>query len=116
MKKRFLALGCIMVLVMAMGLSAQAAGSVTTPAVTENPALKTGTQQLNENTIKEFAEKTKVESDVDVVIGVVTTETAGAMVTQAKQVVGDGAFIATMVDIQVPAGTKSATFTIKWSV
>lgn len=114
MKKRLLAWVGALVLASAMSLTAVAAGSVTSGSVAQknDPALATGTQQFNENTIKEFANTTTVTSDVNATISAVSTETAKAAVAQAKVVAGDNAFVASIVELNVPAGTGTATFTL----
>ena len=104
MKKRILALACAMALMCAMSSTAFAAGSVTTESVTKStavvaadPALTIGSQQLTAKTIEEFAK---------------TTTVAKAAVAEAKSVVGGNAFIASVIDLSVPAGTGEASFTL----
>lgn len=121
MKKKILALGLALTLTFAMSITASAAGSVTSSSVaqsntattTADPALATATQQFDEATIAEFATTTTVAaSDVNVVVGKVSIDTVKAAIAQAKVVVGNNAFIASVVDINVPAGTEKATITL----
>lgn len=119
MKKRILALLCATVLTCSMSMTAFAANSVTTGSVTTgsaveaaDPGLATGSQQLNSNTIAEFATTTTVTSTVNATITAVSTDTAKAAVAQAKSVVGDNAFVASVVELNVPAGTGEASFTL----
>lgn len=122
MKKKILALGLALTLTFAMSITASAAGSVTSSSVAQSstsattaadPALATATQQFTEATVAEFATTTTVAaSDVDVVVGKVSLDTVKAAISQAKVVVGDNAFIASVVDINVPAGTEKATITL----
>lgn len=119
MKKRILALLCATVLTCSMSMTAFAANSVTTGSVTTgsaveaaDPGLATGSQQFNSNTIAEFATTTTVTSTVNATITAVSTDTAKAAVAQAKSVVGDNAFVASVVELNVPAGTGEASFTL----
>lgn len=125
MKKKILALGLALTLTFAMSITVSAAGSVTADSVasstttaapattTADPALATATQQFDEATIAEFATTTTVASaDVNVVVSKVSTDTVKSAISQAKVVVGDNAFIASVVDISVPAGTQKATITL----
>lgn len=119
MKKRILALLCATVLTCSMSMTAFAANSVTTGSVTTgsaveaaDPGLAIGSQQLNSNTIAEFATTTTVTSTVNATITAVSTDTAKAAVAQAKSVVGDNAFVASVVELNVPAGTGEASFTL----
>lgn len=115
MKRRFLALVSALVLTGAMSMTAAAAGSVTTSSAASSvsaESLATSTQQFTENTIAEFAATTTVSSSVSATVAVVSTETAADAIAQAKEVVGDNAFVATVVDLQVPAGTGAAEFTL----
>jgi len=132
-KKRFLSVICAMVMVLAMGISAFAAvspdagntgsgnGSTSAPAVVPSkpaevvvPAekLAIGTQQLTVETINEYAETTTVTSDVEATITAVSAKTAANAITVAKTVINDNAYIATVVDLSVPAGTGAASFTL----
>lgn len=119
MKKRILALACAMALMCAMSSTAFAAGSVTTESVTKStavvaadPALTIGSQQLTAKTIEEFAKTTTVTSTVNATIKAVSTDIAKAAVAEAKSVVGGNAFIASVIDLSVPAGTGEASFTL----
>lgn len=115
MKKRFLALVSALVLASAMSMTTLAAGSVSTSSVAESStdaALATATQQFTAATIENFAKTTTVSSSVDATITAVSTDTAKAAIAEAKTTVGENAFVATIVDLNVPAGTGEATFTI----
>ncbi|MGN1147842.1 MAG: hypothetical protein ACI4TB_05430 [Lachnospiraceae bacterium] len=115
MKKRLLALVSALVLASAMSMTTLAAGSVSTSSVAESSAdaaLATATQQFTAATIEEFAKTTTVSSSVDATITAVSTDTAKAAIAEAKTTVGENAFVATIVDLNVPAGTGEATFTV----
>lgn len=122
MKRRILALVSAMTLVFAMSLTASAAGSVQTENVAKtetakpeaaDPALSTSTQNISAATIEEFAKTTTVTTDVaGATITAVSVETAKAAVAQAKAVVGQNAFLAAVVELNVPAGTGAASFTL----
>lgn len=120
MKKRILALVSALTLTFAMSITAAAAGSVTTDSVAQSapaanaadPALATATQQLSAAAIAEFAVTTTISSDVNATISAVSVDTAKAFIAQAKAVVGENAFLASIVDINVPAGTEKATITL----
>lgn len=63
-------------------------------------------------TILGFAETTKISSGVSgATISAVSLDTAKAMIAEANKRVS-GAFIASIVDLSVPAGTGTATFTL----
>lgn len=107
MKMRLLALACAITMVLGLGMTAYAAPSVTT----EN--LSTSTQLLNQETLNSFAATTTVSTTVSgATIAAVSEETAVAAIAQAKAVVNENVFIATVVDLNVPAGTGAATFTL----
>ncbi len=115
MKKKMLALVCALALTFAMPLTAFASGSVTTSSVAKNAettVATTATQTLDEATIAEFATTTTITSEVGATISAVSTETAKEAVNQAKAVVGDNAFIASIVEVNVPEGTGKATITL----
>lgn len=112
MKKRFLALVSALVLAGAMTITAAAAGSVSTGSAVADADLATSTQQFTEATLGEFATTTTVSSSVNATIGSVSAETAADAIDQAQAVVGENAFVATIVDLQVPTGTGAAEFTL----
>lgn len=122
MKKRILALACAMTLVFGMSLTVSAAGSssadkAASTAVqnTQGEVVSTTNstgQVLTGATLAEFAETTGISGVAGAKLGVVSNETAKSMIAEANKVVGSGAFIATIVDLQVPAGTGTATFTL----
>ncbi len=119
MKKKILTLALALTLSFAMSITASAAGSVTAPSVANKATssapsaeLATTTQQFSEATIAEFATTTTIQSDVNATVSAVSTETAKATIAQAKAVVGANAFVASIVDVNVPAGTTSAKITL----
>ena len=118
MKKRFLALACAMTMVLGLGISANAAGSSSSGSVAASsvaqPSVEvlvtaesnsTG-QVLTSDTINEFATTTTVEGGS---VSAVSTATAKNMIAEANKIAGDKTFIATIVDINAPAG---ATVTV----
>ncbi len=128
MKRKILALACAMTLVFGMGMSVSAAESATSSAtaseVANNAAPSapaevlvsasdnaTG-QVLTADTIQYFADTTTVSGVAGASISAVSTETAKAMIAQAKTIAGSNTFIASIVDLNVPAGTGAATFTL----
>ena len=118
MKKRIMALALALTLSFAMSITASAADSTSAPSVAASaskaPAaeLATTTQQFSEATIAEFATTTTIKSDVNATVSAVSTETAKATIAQAKAVVGANAFVASIVEVNVPAGTEKATITL----
>lgn len=112
MKKRFLALVTALVLTGAMTLTASAAGSVTTNSAAVTVEMETSSQKFTTDTLDEFSKTTTVSSSVNATVGTVSADTAKAAIDQAKAVVGANAFVATIVDLQVPAGTGAAEFTL----
>lgn len=127
MKKRILALALASVMTFAMSLTAFAASSPSassnsstsaTAAPTAEPVVATAAsgQAITEATLDEFVKETTLTTDVaGATIAKVEAKEAATLVSQANAVVGSTAKIATMVDIQVPAGTASATFTLNVS-
>lgn len=118
MKKKILALACAMTLVFGMSLTVSAEESNSAGSAAEEAQEvvsvenKTG-QTLTGAAIEEFAKTTTVISGVSgASIGAVSNDTAKAMISEANRVVGQNAFVAAVVDLQVPAGTGAATFTI----
>ena len=133
MKKKLLAFACAMTMVLGMSLSVCAAPSstasvtaqdvinkVTTPATTA-PATSeelvkaednTIGQVITTNTISYFADTTTVEGVAGTTVKAVSADTAKNMIAQAKTIAGKNTFIASIVDLQVPAGTGKATFTL----
>lgn len=112
MKKKIFALALALTLSFAMSITASAAGSVTTNSAAEAAKLATTTQQFTDATIAEFATTTTIKSDVNATVGAASTATAKAAIAQAKAVVGDNAFVASIVEVNVPAGTQKATITL----
>lgn len=143
--KRIIALGCALVLALAMNVTVFAAnsatagdvtgsgspsagdvagsGSVTTGDVVNNattttPApdagLATATQQFSAATLAYFAEDAKILSN-NATAGVASVDAAKALIAHAKAVVGDDAFVASIFDLIVPAGTGTATYKVACS-
>ena len=122
MKKRILALVCAMTMVLGMSLTVCAAESTSSSAkaeeaqevltTTATASNNTTGQVLTGSTIAEFATTTTVSGVAGAKIEAVSNETAKAVITEANKVVGNSAFIATVVDLQVPEGTGAATFTV----
>lgn len=63
-------------------------------------------------TLGYFAETTTVSGVQGAVLKEVSADTAKAMIAQAKAIAGKNTFIASIVDLEVPAGTGTATFTL----
>ncbi len=126
MKRKILALACAMTLVFGMSMSVCAAGSatasatagdvannVTAPAEELVSADENATGQvITANTIQYFADTTTVSGVAGASLSAVSTDTAKAMIAQAKTIAGSNTFIASIVDLNVPAGTGAATFTL----
>lgn len=131
MKRKILALACAMTLVFGMSMSVCAAdspsasataGDVANNATQPSPAApaeelvsaseNTTGQVITANTIQYFADTTTVSGVAGASISAVSTETAKAMIAQAKTIAGNNTFIASIVDLNVPAGTGAATFTL----
>lgn len=131
MKKRILALACAMTMVLGMSLSVCAApsGSASSSAeeaaraaakaayeaeMSQNVTIPNSTGQTFDGyTVLGFAETTKISSGVSgATISSVSVDTAKAMVAEANKLVGAGTFVASIVDLNVPAGTGAATFTL----
>lgn len=124
MKRKILAFACAMTLVFGMGMSVCAAPSSTASATAGEVANSapaeelvsasdnTTGQVLTTETIKYFADTTTVSGVAGASLSAVPTETAKAMIAQAKTIAGSNTFIASIVDLNVPAGTGAATFTL----
>ena len=125
MKKRILALVCAMTLVLGMSLTVCAAGSSNAGSAANNAAGNTTQsngklsvdnstgQVLTSATIEEFAKTTTISSGVEgAKLAAVPADTAKAMITEANKIAGTNTFVASIVDLQVPAGTGKATFTL----
>lgn len=110
MKKKFLSLISAVVLTMAMSVTAFAAESQTAADVV---AATASGQEITAETLDTFVATTTLSTDVEgATITVVSTAQAATLVAQANAIVGSNASIATMVDINVPEGTGTATFTL----
>lgn len=116
MKKRILAVICAMTMVIGMSMTVSAAGSASASdtaadvlvVATEN----TTGQKLGTASLNYFAETTTVTGVAGATMKEVPAETAKAMITQAQTIAGKDTFIASIVDLSVPAGTGAATFTV----
>lgn len=111
MKKKILAFVCAMTMVIGMSLSVCAAPSTSAEDLVKAEDNTTG-QVITTNTIAYFAETTTVEGVAGAALKEVPADTAKAMITQAKTIAGKDTFIASIVDLSVPAGTGKATFTL----
>lgn len=69
-------------------------------------------QVITAATLQFFASTTTVSGVPGASISAVSAETAKAMIAQAKTIAGSNTFIAALVDLNVPAGTGAATFTL----
>lgn len=111
MKKRIFALMSAFVLTFGMTVSVFAASSADAPTtVTAVPVVNDITQDVADAMAKST---TLAEAPAGTTITAVPAATANAAKEQAKTVVGTGAAIATVVDLQVPAGTEKASFTLQ---
>lgn len=121
MKKRILALVSATILVFAMNMSVMAAGSpnasATAGQVVQNVQkveMSTGTQVITNGTIEKFATETTVETTVaGATVSAASVDTAKAAIAQANNLYGASSFVASIVELNVPAGTGAATFTLK---
>ncbi len=115
-KRRIFAIVSALVLTFGMTVSAFAAetqsptadNTVTVPAATSADAT------FNDDLLTAYANSTTVSSkDVPgATVGKVSASVAASAAARAKAVAGPGAVIATLVDLVVPAGTGSASFTL----
>ncbi|MCR5256222.1 MAG: hypothetical protein K6D96_09900 [Acetatifactor sp.] len=131
MKKKLIGLVCAMTMVIGMSTTALAATSSTSSAAASSAAASKTTaataevlvtadknttgQVLTENTLGFFVEDTKVTGVAGATVSEVTTSEAKALIEKAQAIAGSNSFIATMVDLEVPAGTGKATFTLTCS-
>lgn len=130
MKRKFIVFACAMTLILGMGMSVSAAESPTasatagevannakpsTPATTEELMSAQDNvmgQVITTATLQNFAETTTVSGVPGANVSTVSAETAKAMIAQAKTIAGSNTFIACIVDLNVPAGTGAASFTL----
>lgn len=131
MKKKFLAFVCAMTMVLGMSLSVSAASPTASATAGEVASQATQTttstapadvlvsaddnaigQVITTDTLSYFAETTTVSGVQGASLKGVSADTAKAMIAQAKAIAGSNTFIASIVDLQVPAGTGAATFTL----
>lgn len=120
MKRKILGLVCAMTMMVGMSMSVLAAGSSDAEAVAKSEviiAAETNTtgQVITGGTLEFFETDTKVSGVEGLKVSAVPVETAKAIAVHANNIAGDNAFIATMVDLEVPAGTGNATFTLNCS-
>ncbi len=119
MKKRVFALVSVLVLTFGMTVSvfASETQSPTAQNTTTVPAATSADGNFTDELLNAYANSTSVDPTgttvKDVKIGQVSTSVAASAAARAKAVAGSGAVIATIVDLQVPAGTGSASFTLK---
>lgn len=131
MKKKLLAFVCAMTMVLGMGMNVCAANSPTSSVTAGDVVNKATTsaqttaseelvgadenavgQVITTATLGYFAETTTVSGVQGATLSQVSAETAKAMIAQAKAIAGSNTFIASIVDLNVPAGTGAATFTL----
>lgn len=123
MKKKLIGLVCAMTMVLGMSATVLAAGSSTSSAVATDTSSSvivaadsnTTGQVLTEATLDFFVEDTKIAGVEGVKVTAVTATEAQALVEKAQAIAGSNSFIATMVDVEVPAGTTKAVLTITCS-
>lgn len=119
MKKRILALVAAATLVMGMTMSVAAAGSSSSSSVVAEqvtvaaPSASTGSQTITAATAQEFAETTTVTTTVaGAKIEAASEAATMAAVAEANKIYGDNTFVASVVELTVPAGTGAAEFTL----
>lgn len=145
MKKRFLALACVLTLTLSLGLTASAAQSPSagsssgssspsasgsskpsTPASQPSSgssshrssgsgevAVTAGGQVITDSALVSFVDNASFATDVaGAYIRTVAGPSAAKLVNAANQLVGANAAIISMVDIVVPSGTGTASFTL----
>lgn len=115
MKKRVFALVCVLVLTFGMTVSvfASETKSPTAENTTTVPAATSADGNFTDELLSAYQANTTVSTTVKgASIGKVSTSVAASAAARAKAVAGSGAVIATIVDLQVPAGTGSASFTL----
>lgn len=116
MKKRVFALVSVLVLTFGMTVSVFASQTKSPGADTTNttPAATSVDGPFSEALLAAYAKATSIaESSISgAEIKEVSTSVAASAAARAKAVAGSGAVIATIVDLQVPAGTGSANFTL----
>lgn len=115
MKKRVFAL--VSVLVLTFGMTVSVFASETKSPTAENtttvPAATSADGSFTDELLSAYANSTTVSTTVaGASVGKVSTSVAASAAARAKAVAGSGAVIATIVDLQVPAGTGSASFTL----
>lgn len=115
MKKRVFALVSALVLTFGMTVSVFAAetNSPAASTTTTVPAATSADSTFSDELLNAYAANTSVSTTVaGASVGKVSTSVAASAASRAKAVAGSGAVIATIVDLNVPAGTGSASFTL----
>ena len=115
MKKRVFALVSALVLTFGMTVSVFASETQSPAASTTTtvPAATSADATFTDELLTAYLNSTSVSTTAtDVSVGKVSTSVAASAAARAKAVAGSGAVIATIVDINVPAGTGAASFTL----
>lgn len=115
MKKRVFALVSVLVLTFGMTVSVFASETESPKAqnTTTVPAATSADGSFTDELLSAYANSTTVSTTVaGASVGKVSTSVAASAAARAKAVAGSGAVIATIVDLNVPAGTGSASFTL----
>lgn len=115
MKKRVFALVSVLVLTFGMTVSvfASQTNSPAASTTTTVPAATSADGSFTDELLSAYANSTSVSTTVaGASVGKVSTSVAASAAARAKAVAGSGAVIATIVDLNVPAGTGSASFTL----
>ncbi len=119
MKKRLFALLSASLLVMSMSITALAANSPASNGAAANVVVSgdvnetTGAgQSITDSSLQSFASTTAISSDVGATIGTKIEATQVKAIIKAANEKVQNAKVATIVDIVVPAGTKSAKITL----
>lgn len=111
MKRRILALVAAATLVMGMSLSVSAASSTSSDTVAS--AAQSIKQEISVQDVLDFVDNTELTTTVEgAKIIEVNGPTAAAAIKQAAALYGDDVTVATIVDLIVPKGTGTATFTL----
>lgn len=127
MKKKFLAFACAAVLTFGMSMTAFAAsspdaGSTASSSSSSSTSTESSTEVLvktasglaiTPEVLSNYAGNTTLSTSVaGATVTPLGNKAAVSMVAAANATVGSNAVIATMVDINVPSGTGTATFTL----
>lgn len=113
MKRKVFALVSALILTIGMTASVFASGSPTAGNTVTVPAATSADGTFSDELLTAYANSTTVSTTVQgATLGRVSTSVAASAAARAKAVAGSGAVIATLVDLNVPAGTGSASFTL----